>query len=540
MAKKILTLNIGASTVELAEYEAGSRGALTLVNYGTAALAAPLDGGNAEAILSPALLEIVRERGIKPGPVAISVPGQTVFPRFAAIPATGGEEKFEQMVRYEIEQNIPFPIDEMVCDRQVVGETEAGDKSVLIVAAKVDQVEAITSAVSAAGFTPEVVDAAPLALTNALRSIRPDDSCVILLDIGSRTTSLVLAEGGRIYNRSIPVAGAAITKEIAAALGCSTEEAEAIKLERGYVALGGVTEDEDEVVNRVSKACRAVLTRLNAEISRSVNFYRSQQGGGRPEKLYLTGGGALLPQVDVFFSEMLGIEVEFFNPFEQVGVGPKVDAEALASDGALIAPTVGLALHQMGLAQFAINLLPPSIVAARAEKAKIPFVIGGGLAFVAALVLVTMAVNQQAEKVEEARDAMQSRASKLSREDQQVQKAATDLAAAEAEAQSLRRLYESRSASLRRLTAVYRALEGRPGMWIDRWDASGVAIRYWTDLVKGDSSKTAEESVVGAIASNDTNVIDRASVKITSMSEIGSAKAQAKQLKQFTVEFKKK
>ena len=65
MAKKFLTLNIGAATVELAEYEAGAKGALTLVNYGTAALSAPLDGGNAETILSPALLEIVREKGIK-------------------------------------------------------------------------------------------------------------------------------------------------------------------------------------------------------------------------------------------------------------------------------------------------------------------------------------------------------------------------------------------------------------------------------------------------------------------------------------------
>ena len=127
MAKKYLTLNIGAATVELAEYEASSKGALTLVNYGTAHLAAPLDGGNAETILSPAILEIVREKGIRPGPVAVAISGQMAFQRFAAIPTAGGEEKFEQMVRYEVEQNIPFPIDEMVCDRQVLGETENGD-----------------------------------------------------------------------------------------------------------------------------------------------------------------------------------------------------------------------------------------------------------------------------------------------------------------------------------------------------------------------------------------------------------------------------
>ena len=322
MAKRYLTLNIGAANIELAEYEAGAKGALTLVNYGTAPLAAPLDGGDAGAILTPAIQEVVRTKGIRPGKIALAISGQMVFPRFAAIPMAGGAEKFEQMVRYEIEQNIPFPIDEIVCDRQVLGDTETGDKSVMIVAAKVDQVEALTTAVAAAGFTPELVDAAPLALTNALRhAIGDDGSCSVLLDIGSKTTSLVIVEGDKIYNRSIPVAGNAVTKEIAAALGCTTEEAEQLKREKGYVSMGGVTEDDDEVADRISKACRAVMTRLNAEISRSINFYRSQQGGTAPTRLYLTGGTALLPQIDVFFQESLQIEVVFFNPFEALAVG---------------------------------------------------------------------------------------------------------------------------------------------------------------------------------------------------------------------------
>ena len=73
MASKILTLNIGASSIARAEYELGAKP--KLVNYGTAALAAPLDAGNAGTVLAPALLEIVREKGIKPGKVAIAVSG---------------------------------------------------------------------------------------------------------------------------------------------------------------------------------------------------------------------------------------------------------------------------------------------------------------------------------------------------------------------------------------------------------------------------------------------------------------------------------
>ena len=536
MAKKFLTLNIGAANVELAEYEAGSRGALTLVNYGVAPLAAPLDGGDVGTILSSALLEAMQASGIAPGKVSISIAGQMVFLRSAAIPAAGGAERFEQMVRYEVEQNIPFPIDEMVCDRQVLGETENGDKSVLIVAAKVDQVEAITDAVASVGFVPELVGVAPLGLVNALYVARPDEGCAIILDLGAKTTSLAIAEGDRIYNRSIPVAGNAITKEIATALGCSLDEAEQVKLEKGYVSMGGVTEDDDAVADCVSKACRAVLTRLNAEISRSINFYRSQQGGGAPTKLYLTGGTSLLPQIDQFFAESLGIEVEYLNPFELIGVGPKVDATAVEADGARIAATTGLALQGAGDVRFAVNLLPPALVAARAEKAKIPFVVAGGLFLVAALALVMVSVNRQVAVVEERRDAVAAQLTQLRNDDRLVGAAQKALSEQEAKVAKLTDLFARRTVVLRRLGVIGKALEGRTGAWIEKGGDTGVTVRQWNDGVQAKTGKTSAESIAAVLAGGDTNVINAASVKIASMSEIG----RKAEVKQFTVEFKGK
>ena len=484
MSKKFLTLNIGASTVSLAEYEGGS-GSLTLVNYGTATLAAPLDSGNAEAILTPALLEIVREKGIKPGHVSVSVSGQMVFPRFAAIPAAGGAEKFEQMVRYEIEQNIPFPIDEMICDRQVLGDTAEGDKSVLIVAAKVEQIEAITAALQSSGFEPDVIDVAPIALTNAFRANRPDETgCTVMLDIGYKTTSLVIIEGDKFYNRSIPVAGYTVTKELASALGVTLEEAETIKRENAYVSLGGVTEDEDETLDRISKVCRAVLTRLHAEISRSINFYRSQQGGGTPVKLYVTGGSALLPQLAEFFQDSLQLEVEFFNPFEAIGTAPSIDAEALGTDAAFLAPTAGLALHAAGMAPIAINLMPGSILDARAEVRKIPFVAVGSAALVAAFVCLMFAANH-------AKDVAQAKLQAVSAEESQLKSLATRVKQAEAaaaesetEAAKLRDLLAKRSSAVTQVNAVRQAIGD--DMWIDRWQedkAVQVTIRGWKDRV---------------------------------------------------------
>ena len=495
MAKRFLTLNIGASTVALAEYELGGRGALTLVNYGTAQLSAALDSGDPQTILAPAILQIVREKGIKPGKVAISVSGQMVFPKFAAIPMAGGAERFEQLVRYEVEQNIPFPIDEMVCDRQVIGDTPNGDKSVMIVAAKVDQIEAITSAVTAAGFSPDIVDASPIAVTNAVRYNRPEEegACVITIDIGARTTSLVIAEGDKLYNRSIPVAGNALTKEIAQALGCSPDEAEQIKQEQAYVSLGGVTEDEDEVADRVSKVCRAVLTRLHAEITRSINFYRSQQGGSTPVKMYLTGGSALLPQIDRFFSDSLQMEVEFFYPFEKVAVGPRVNADQLAMDSAFLAATAGVAAHMAGRARFAINLLPPSIVEARAEKARIPVLAAGAVMFIAALTVVYMSIGRSSEQVEGRLATVRSQSETLKRLETGVKKAMADFEFAREDAESVRALLASRSSVTAKMKAIYDALNPNDfGVWIEGWKTVGeganmvdcVTLRFWGDRVK--------------------------------------------------------
>lgn len=533
MAKRYLTLDIGASAVKLAEFE-GGKGGLTLVNYGIAALAAPLDAGNAGALLSPALLEIVREKGIKPGPVAISISGQMVFPRFASIAAAGGAEKFDQMIRFEIEQNIPFPIDEMICDRQVLGDNENGEKNVMIVAAKTDQVEDIAAAVRGAGFTPELVDVAPIAITNVLRYAgAAGDECCVLLDIGSKTTSLVIADGDKLYNRSIPVAGNTITKEIASALGCTAEEAEAYKREAAYVALGGVVEDEDETRDRVSKVCRAVMTRLHAEVSRSINFYRSQQGGSVPVKLYITGGTALLPQLDRFFAESLQLEVEYVNPFAVVGTGPKIDTEALESDGTLLPAVVGLAVHMAGLATFSINLLPPSLLKERADVARIPFVAIGAVAFIAAFALVMLAARRSEAMAEAENSAVSAEASRLRSVESKVKDAVAVEEREAAKADVFKTLLLKRNLSVGKLMAIRTALGNE--MWIEKWEGDRITVRGWADDLKTLVSRTKTGGSTAAqileARIKGSPVVDPSSVKIESMTDVGKDAA----LKQIVV-----
>lgn len=468
MGKKLLTLNIGASSVTLAEYDAGSSRP-TLLKYGKATLAAPLDSGNVSTILSPALHEIMRSSGIKPGKVAISVSGQMAFLRNAAIPMAGGQDRFETLVKYEIEQNIPFPIDEMVCSSQILGDTPNGDKSVMIVATKVDQIENLVGAVKSVGFSPEIVDVAPISLINLLKaSPTYEGGCAVILDIGAKTTSLSIVEDEKVYNRAIPVGGNTITKEIAQVLGSSIEEAEAYKCENAYVSMGGVTEDEDPTLDAVAKVCRSVLTRLHAEITRSINFYRSQQGGSTPAKLYLAGGTALLPQLAEFFQDSLQLEVAFLNPFDTVAVSSSIDSTSLEYDSVFLAANTGLALHYAGKAEIAINLLPPSIIAAIKEAKRVPFVITAAVLVVIASVMMYVVQSKDLEALTEKDASIMAELTNL-QECERYNKKAEDAFTAEktAATELAKRIYKH-DAYQRKIETV-RSVMGSD-MWIAKWE----------------------------------------------------------------------
>jgi type IV pilus assembly protein PilM len=538
---RIVTLNIGASKAVLAEYAVKGKQELTLTAYGSTELIG-LDWeaeGSAEAVLVPALRELAQSVGIKPGPLALALNGQMVFPRFTKFP-TVPADKLEELVQYEVEQEVPFPIDEIVCDHQFLGQTAEGDTAAMIVAAKLEQVTKVTDAVSAAGFTPVVVDVGPMAVLNALRRSYPGlTGGTVVLDIGAKTTSLILVENEKIYLRSIPVAGNSITKEIAQAFGCSMEEAEILKKERGYVALGGVTEDADEISDRVSKIVRTVLTRLHAEILRSINFYRSQQGGAAPTRLFITGGSAVLPQIDEFFHETLKIDVDFLNPFGGVGFGAKIDQTALESDAFTLAESAGLALRATEGATLTINLMPPALVAQAKAIKRIPFLAVGAVAVLAAIGLLIVGENRLKDVAVAETEAVQQKNNSLRQLETKL-KAEQKNAQAELEkCDAFQKLMASRFTVLRDLATVRRSL--LPGMWITTWDTvpvkaedeealpvTRVTVRGWRDALSGFENEhrkqnagktmTAEEIVASSLKTKPTVVPE--SVKIVSQKDV--------------------
>ena len=329
---RLISLNIGSQTVVLAEFRHQAHGGLVLLNYRLREMAIDPAGDPAARArreqVAIVLRDMMDELQIKRDRVNYAVPAQSVFARFVKLPAVN-EEKIDKIVSFEAQQNVPFPIEEVVWDYQLVGGGGDEQIQVVLVAIKRDLLEDINGAVEETGLRTAIVDVAPMAIYNAFRYNYSDlHGCSLLVDIGARTTNLLFIEPERIFSRSVPLGGSLITAAIAKEFGESFAAAEFRKKRDGFVSLGGAyAEPADPEVARVSKLVRSTMTRLHAELMRSISYYRAQQHGSPPMRIFLCGGSAGMPYLREFFNEKLRLPIEFFNPLRNVaaaGPAPEV------------------------------------------------------------------------------------------------------------------------------------------------------------------------------------------------------------------------
>src|SRR5437667_4921574 len=244
---RLITVNIGSQTIGLAEFRL-INDRLVLVHYRFRET--PLDPATGERQdahtalheTAVALREIMHEMHINPAPVNYAVPAQSVFARFVKLPALEAE-KIDKIVSFEAQQNVPFPIDQVVWDYQLVGGGMGEQIQVVIVAIKQDLLGEINSAVEETGLRTGIVDVASMALYNAFRYNYADlNGCSLLVDIGARTTNVLFIESDRIFSRSLPIGSSAITAAIAKEFGESFADAEIRKNREAFVALAGDAE----------------------------------------------------------------------------------------------------------------------------------------------------------------------------------------------------------------------------------------------------------------------------------------------------------
>jgi type IV pilus assembly protein PilM len=383
----LISLNLGSQTIGLAEFRTRAHGGLVLVDYRLREI--PSEPANEEAgnsQITVLLREMMDELRIKGGRVNYAMAAQSAFVRFVKIPLVE-EEKIERIVGFEAQQNVPFPINEVVWDYQLIGGGPDQQVEVVIVAIKSEYLEAVNAAVEEAGLRAHKIGLATMALYNAFRyNYSHISGCSLLVDIGARTTNVLFIEPGKIFSRSVPMGGSSITAAIAREFGESFGQAESRKRRDGFVSLGGAyAEPADPDVARVSKIARATMTRLHAELMRSISHYRAQQEGSRPDRIFLCGGSAGVPYMREFFHEKMQLPIEFFNPLQNVTVSEPAHVPEVTRSAHLLGELVGLALRSVATCPMELTLLPPSVVRRKELEKRRPFFVAAAACLLLAL-----------------------------------------------------------------------------------------------------------------------------------------------------------
>jgi len=373
--KSFLAVDFGAGSLKLADFETNDAGGLSLKNFSIKALG--LEGSQEatrEATVTKALQDTLLELSLKSKNVNVCAPGFQVFSKFVKLPPVDAA-KVTQIIQYEAQQNVPFPLAEVVWDYQILGSAASGELEVLLVAIKSDVVEGLFRVAEKAKLKLNLCDASPAALCNAFRFNYGDlEDCTMLLDIGAKTSNLLFFEKGNVFSRSINLGANAITQDFANDQKLKFPDAEKIKIAEGFVSLGGAYEEpENPNQAAISKIARQFMTKLHIQVNQTLQFYRGQQGGTPPQRLFLSGGASIMPYTAQFFAEKLNIPVEYFNPFRNVQIDPAVNLEDLSRVAHSLGEVVGLGLRNLANCPVEMNLMPDSTLRWQAFNQKKPY-----------------------------------------------------------------------------------------------------------------------------------------------------------------------
>ncbi len=390
--KKRLVLDIGTSAVRLAEVSKSKSG-YQLTRYFQKEFDSDpsFDEEKRRKLRSAALKEVLKQSKARLRKVIFGVPGQSVFTRSRTLPPVP-EYKVNQIVKYEIQQQIPFGLDQIAMDYQVLSRNEQGGYEVMMAAIKVDVVDKHLDVLKSVKASVAEVDVCPLAAYNWLKTVGDfgnQGECVALVDIGATTTDIVIERDGQFrFTRPLNVGGNDVTKAMAAAFNMEFAAAEKLKRERGFAPTGDPQKD-----GRGGEVIGEALQRLATEVMRSFAYFRSLPGGGQVSRVVLSGGGARLRNIAAFLQRQLGMEVRMAQPLKgiEVSAGAKGVKDAPEQASAVL----GMALRCCGAVPLEINLIPPRLLEVSRRKEQVVYWAFSIIAMVLSFLSVVPAAHRQ-------------------------------------------------------------------------------------------------------------------------------------------------
>ncbi len=391
-SSRVLAVDSGAGHVACGVFTSSKSGRLVLEQF-------DLESFNPDAAIESQWTEMVShslaavtKRASLSGAAVLCVPGHQTLTKFVKTPAVE-KSKRDKVIHFEAQQNIPYQLNEVVWDHLAVSD-DGLDLEVMLAAVKLDVMEELCAAINEGGVSVKSVSPSALTLYRSFKYNYPEVSDgVLVVSIGARSTNLLFIDKNRFFVRTIAQAGNSVTQAISDEIKQDFVQVESLKVQ----VLSGQSDLPEASPARatVLNAAHAFVARLHLEITRSTVNYRRQSGAEQPVCVYVTGGGALIPELIPTLGEKLKIRVERFDALRNVDVA--AGAESAREHAAVLADLVGLATRLSNKSEPAFTLLPPALVKGIVFAKQQPFYVGAAALVAVALVLPMWSINQRAE-----------------------------------------------------------------------------------------------------------------------------------------------
>ncbi len=293
-------------------------------------------------VVGEAIRRALKRAGARHRNAAVAVAGSSVITKVIPMPNNLSEDELHSQIELEADQYVPYPLEEVSLDFEVLGPSENNTETVdvLLAACRTETVEMRSAAVENGGLETRVVDVEAYATENAFQLLLDQvadqgmEKTVAIVDVGSTMTTLnVLHDTRLIYTRDQVFGGKQLTEEIMRRYGLSFEEAGMAKRQ------GGLPENyEPEVLEPFKEA-------MCQQVSRSLQFFFGSSQYNNVDMVILAGGSASIPGVAELIQERLGIETIVANPFASMSLSSQVKPQSLSNDAPALLIACGLALR---------------------------------------------------------------------------------------------------------------------------------------------------------------------------------------------------
>ena len=290
--------------------------------------------------LSRYIKDVAAQANIKAEEVAVSLPDKQVYTKIIDMPPLS-ERELSASLKYEMEQYIPLPLDQVRTDWQVLGTSNKDGRqvtSIFLVAAPIALLDKYERVIQEAGFVPTIIETEMIAVYRALFPLLNNPAPTVVLHVGAMTTSISVVKNGIIVLVfSIDRGGLAITRAISSDLGIDLAQAESFKKVYGL--------NKETFEGKIGKSLFPILESIMGDVRKTMLMYKDKNNNEEINQIVLSGGTALLPGIDVYFANQLNIQVVLGNAFQLYNIS-KIPDE-LMRDAASFNTVVGLGIKEL-------------------------------------------------------------------------------------------------------------------------------------------------------------------------------------------------